>query len=149
MSAYSDTVAVWFWPLDAIRVASDLTDTLLGAQQVVTARLPKIAQAIQTPWAADRPELSRMLNEKAAAFSSSGRAAEAAGLIVCTAAQANVRIIEKLARGSWLWPTDWIDVAKQNLAATAALLTLPAATLAPVRDTVSANKRRLTGMPLS
>ena len=43
-----DLMSLWMWPLSALRLAHDLAETGLATQQVITARMPKIAAAMQT-----------------------------------------------------------------------------------------------------
>ena len=144
MSAMMENAwALWTWPLKAAQLGSDLMETVSGAHSVIATRLPMIEEAMRDPWSADHQELSRMVTEKVAAFGASGRAAATASDRVRSASVGNARALGRLTGGGILWPQDWMKLAEANLAACAAMATLPAAVLAPVHRGVTANRKRL------
>ena len=142
-STMSGMLDLWMWPLHTVRLMGDATETMLGAQRVVAARLPTIAAAARNPWTADHAELGRMITEKVDAAGLSGRAASSAIAGAQKAANANLAAAARLARGDMLWPTDWMTLAAGNVAAASAMMTMPAAALAPISSRVAANDRRL------
>jgi hypothetical protein len=127
------------------KVASDLAETMLGAQRVVSARLPMIGAAFTDPLNADHRELGRMVSEKVTAFQTSGRSIEKAGGATRDAAAANAKAWQSMAGGAMLWPNDWLRLFEINMTAWAAIATLPATTLAPIHAGVVANDKRLGG----
>ena len=135
--------AMWLWPLSAAKFGNELVETMLGAQRVISARLPVIAYAMLDPLNADHPELTLMASEKVGAFGRSRRSVDKAASLVRRASHANAQAAGKLARGDLLWPGDWIELAGANLTATTALAALPGAALAPLHKTVKANEKRL------
>jgi hypothetical protein len=70
---------------------------------------------------------------------------ERAGGIARDAATANAKAFRTMASGGLLWPNDWMRLFETNLAAAAALATLPTNALAPIHQGVVANDRRLRG----
>ncbi|MDO6414107.1 hypothetical protein Q4F19_06920 [Sphingomonas sp. BIUV-7] len=138
-----NAMALWMWPLNSLSLLNDMSETVSSAHSVVVARLPTIADAMRQPWTADHVELSKMVSEKTSAFAVSGRAVTAAGETLLLAAEANMAVMGRLFSGAALWPSDWMRIAEQNLAATAAVVTLPALALAPIHRTVVGNDKRL------
>lgn len=143
MQAKNGLTAFWLWPWTLAQTQRDLMETALGAQKVIAARMPTIVAAGQNPWAADYPELFRMVGEKGEAFGLSQGKVSAAARIVKSAGEANARDFGKLAGGTLLGPADWMAMAERNLAAWAALASLPGDALAPVHRRVKGNVRRL------
>lgn len=139
----SDVYALWSLPITSLRWASNIMETMVGAQQIIAARMPTLAAAFQNPLAADRAELQLMLTEKVSAFGQSGRSLSLAGQALQRATRANARTAGKMTGGGLIWPDEWARLAETNLAAAVALATLPTATLAPIRRKVKANRRRL------
>ena len=135
--------AIWMWPLKAAQLGNDLLETASRAHSVISARLPMIEEAMRSPWTADHQELSRMVTEKVSAFGASGRATAHAGDLVRRASAGNVRALGRVASGGLMWPQDWLKLAEANLAACAAMATLPGAALAPIHRGVPANQKRL------
>jgi hypothetical protein len=144
MTIVENAMTLSSWPWLALRWQSDLLETWLGAGHVIAARLPMIGTALSDPLHADHRELGQMVSEKTAAFGASSRAASAAGDKVHSATMLNFGVLNRLALGSLVWPQQWLRLAEHNLAAAAAITTLPGATLAPLHDRVVANARRLT-----
>ncbi|MDF0487629.1 hypothetical protein PX554_05765 [Sphingomonas sp. H39-1-10] len=142
-SVTDNAMTLWTWPLAAAQWNKDVIDMMFGAQRVVAARLPTIAAAMQNPLAADHVELSRMVTEKVGAFTTSGKSIGVAGDAVQRAGSANAKAIERMAQGKLLWPSDWMRLAESNLAAAAAVASLPTAALAPLQAGVKANDTRL------
>lgn len=140
----ASTFALWTWPIQAARLGSDLMEATRSAQRVMAARLPMISDAMSNPAAADYGELGLMVTEKTTAFRSSGRAATMASDAVRRASGSNARALGKISGGGVLWPQDWLRLVEDNMAAAAALGALPAAMLAPVHRTVTANDKRLS-----
>jgi hypothetical protein len=138
-----DMAVLWTWPLEMWRFGTAMMETMTGAQRVISARLPVIAEAMRDPLSADHRELTRMVSEKVTAFGVSGRSAVAAGETVRRAATANAQAMGRLAGGGMLWFDDWMRLAQGNIAAAAALTTLPATALAPLHAGVKANDKRL------
>ena len=136
---------LWMWPVHAARLMGDATETMLGAQRVVAARMPTIAAAARNPWTADHAELGRMVTEKVHAAGLSSRAASTAISGAQKAAHANMAATARLARGEMVWPAEWMTLAAGSIAAASAMMTMPAAALAPFSSRVSANDRRLSG----
>jgi hypothetical protein len=143
MPAIDNAMTLWSWPWLAMRWNQSLAETWFGASQVVAARLPIIGAAWSNPLGADTQELGRMVSEKSEAFGDSARATSHAGDAVYRSAALNLDTWNRLARGSLVWPSQWLRVAEQSLAAAAALTALPGATLAPVHARVTANAKRL------
>ncbi len=143
MSIAENAMTLSSWPWLALRWQSELIETWVGAGNVIAARLPMIGTALSDPLHADHRELGKMVSEKTAAFGASSRAASAAGDKVQSAAALNFGMWSRLASGSLVWPSQWLRLAEQNLAAAAALTALPGAALAPVHGQVVANARRL------
>ena len=139
-----NAVALWFWPLRAARLGTDVAETMMGAQRVISARMPTISDAMRKPLAPDHAELGLMVSEKVEAFDRSGKSMVAAGGVICRAVVSNAKTLGGLAGGRMLWPNEWMRIAENNMAAAAALVTLPAAALAPIHREVVANDRRLS-----
>ncbi len=131
--------------MDAMKLGNDLAETMTGAQRVVAARLPMMGMAITDPINADHRELGKMVTEKVAAFRTSGRSVESAGRAARAAATSNAKALGTLAGGGLLWPQDWLRLFETNVAAAAAIATLPAAALAPIHHGVVSNDKRLRG----
>lgn len=144
MSIMWDNVwAIWTWPVKAAQLGNDLLETAVSAHSVVSARLPMIEEAMRSPWSADHQELGRMVTEKVTAFSASGRAAANTGDLLRRASASNARALGRVAGGGIMWPDDWLKLTETNLAAFAAMATLPTAALAPIHRGVTANRKRL------
>lgn len=145
MTTTKDLFALWAWPFKAMKLGKDIAETMLGAQNVISARLPMVGTALTDPMNADHRELGRMVTEKVSAFHTSGKSVEKAGGIARDAAAANAKAFRTVVSGGLLWPNDWMRLFETNLAAVAALATLPATALAPIHQGVVANDRRLRG----
>lgn len=57
MTATSDLMRWWLWPLDAARLGEDLIETMTGARDVVAARSATIETALRDPLSADQREI--------------------------------------------------------------------------------------------
>jgi hypothetical protein len=145
MTTTKDLFALWTWPLEAMKLGTDLAETMVGAQNVISARLPMMGTALTDPLHADHRELGRMVTEKVSAFRTSGKSVERAGGIARDAAAANAKAFRTVALGGLLRPNDWMRLFETNLAAVAALASLPATALTPIHQGVVANDRRLRG----
>ncbi len=137
--------ALWMWPLGAMRLANDLAETTAATQRVIAARLPIIASAFYSPLTADHRELGRMIDEKVYAIGASGRSIETTGEAVQRASSNNARAFGQLASYRWIRSDRWLRLAEGNIAALAALVTLPGAMLAPFHEGVVSNDKRLAG----
>lgn len=84
-----------------------------------------------------------MITEKVSAAKGSQRAFASADSRMWRAARANVDAWSTLARGRWVQPDVWLRLTEYNLAAAAAMIALPAATLAPFHKAVIENEKRL------
>ena len=143
MGKVMDSVfALWAAPWRGLHLYQDAWETTLGSQRVISARLPTIHAAVQTPLLADYGELARMVTEKVSAFGSAARAAKLAGELAHRVSGANARALGRLTGGGFLTPPDWLSLFEDNLAVVAAFATLPATMLAPIHRTVRANEQR-------
>lgn len=134
---------LWEWPMIIARTQMAYADTMLTVPTVIGARLPMIAGAMATPWNANGPELLGMVTEKVDAFNTAGRSARAAISTWQTAGEANVRYLGNLSARGQFWPADYLALAEQNLAALAAMISLPGKAIAPIHSRVTANAKRL------
>jgi hypothetical protein len=138
-----NTFSLWLWPIQAARLGVDAIETMLAAQQVISARLPTLAGAMVQPLSADHGELSLMVTEKVAAFGESRKSATAVSDVIRRASAANAKILGTIAGGGVIWPADWLQLTWDNLAACAAVVALPMDMLKPIHVSVVANERRL------
>ncbi|UAK25711.1 hypothetical protein [Sphingomonas nostoxanthinifaciens] len=145
MTVARNLLALWGWPLESVKLGTAMMETMVGAQSVIFARLPVIGMALTDPLNADHRELGRMMTEKVSAFRTSGKSVGKAGGLAREAATSNAKAFHALVGGGLLWPADWMRLFEANLAAAAALATLPAIALAPLHQGVIANDRRLRG----
>lgn len=145
MTVARNLLALWTWPLETMRLGAAMMETLVGAQSVIAARLPMVGAALFDPLNADHRELERMVTEKVSAFRISGKSVQKAGGVARDAATSNAKALHALAGGGLLWPTDWMRLFETNVAAAAALATLPTIALAPIHRDVIANEKRLRG----
>lgn len=128
-----------------MKLGTDLAETMVRAQSVISARLPMMGTSLTDPLHADHHEFGRMVTEKVLAFRTSGKSMERAGGIARDAAAANAKAFRTVASGGLLWPNNWVRLFEINLAAVAALASLPATALAPIHQGVVANDQRLHG----
>lgn len=142
-SAIENGMALWMWPLTAVRLASDWTEMMTSARSVVDARVPMIAAAWANPFTADHRELTRMVTEKTSAFGQSQRSISSAQETVRRASEANARALGRLSGGGWLGWSEWTKIAERNLEIATTLAMLPTTALAPIHSKATANARRL------
>ncbi len=145
MQTAKDVATIWFWPSTMAQANLALCETFAGLPSVVGASLPMISNAMQNPWTANTPELTRMVTEKIDTFGRSQRALSSAASKLQTAAEGNARDLGKIKGGGMLWPSDCMRMAERNLSAWAALASFPGEALAPINKGVTANARRLGG----
>lgn len=145
MLSMKDASALWFWPWTMAQANIALFETAASVPSVLGARLPMISDAIRNPWTADTVELNRIVSEKTEAFGRSQRSLSSAARKLQAAAEGNARDLGKVTGGGMLWPTDYIRMAERNIAALAALATVPGEALAPVHKGVTSNAKRLSG----
>lgn len=124
-------------------------ETMGAAGEVIAARMPIIGMAIAFPMSADHAELSRMVPEKAEAFSRAGLAT----VVSCCAAQAIWLkylgyIGDRLLSGRTPTPCDVTDlgnaIAMVTVEAIEAAAQLGADALAPIHREAVANAQRLS-----
>lgn len=145
MTATTDAMALWFWPLEAAQMTMRLLETAVATQSVLAQRLPMLSDAVCNPAAADRRELSLMVSEKVDAFGRAQRSVARTGVTARKTAQRNAEAMSDLAAGGFVGAAAWTAIFERNMALAAALMTLPMQALAPVHAAVTANARRLQG----
>jgi hypothetical protein len=124
-------------------------ETVDGANRVVAARGAIIGEAVRSPWTADYAELGRMMPEKIEALS---RAGSAAAAIWWDSQSAWMKHMQHLGvmtmRGRPPTGAELTDLGERSAAlmlrSVEAAAKLGSASLAPVRQRVNANARRLT-----
>lgn len=142
-SFFDDWPALASWPLAIARFQTDWFDTLANTNEVLSQRIPILAQSLVYPASTDLGELSRMVTEKVDALGRSGLAGNTAATRIRRAAEANARALGHLSGGGWLSPLEWFTMFERNVDIAATLISLPTTILAPVRARVASNARRL------